>query len=171
MPPKSLFKDKRYIQIFNDLVEDYKKQQIEMAIMNGEIERGDTEGRRQIRNNVGEILKQMIVSKSGIKRPNPIMEGLQDTAEQIYNSQSKKMKDGIKAKKERAQQRYEVGRAEARMEDEEYRAENPNMPVIAVKPQRSVFNRLFQGALKAGRGVISAMRQKRKGEFSDMSGV
>jgi hypothetical protein len=171
MPPKSLFKDKRYIQILDDIVEDYKKQQIEMAIMNGTIERGDKEGRRQIRDNVGKMLNEMIVGKSGIKKPNPIMEGLQDDAEQVYNSQSKKMKERVKAKKERAQQRYEVGRAEARMEDEEYRAENPNMPVIAVKPQRSVFNRLFQGALKAGRGVISAMRNKQKGEFSDMSGV
>lgn len=175
MPPKkivSLLKDPKYMQILGDLVEGYKKEQIEMAIMNGMIQRGDKEARRQIRKDVETMLNEKIVSKSGITRPNPIMEGLQDTAEQIYNSQSRKMKEGLKAKKERAQQRYEVGRGELKMEDEEYQRENPNIPdVVEVKQPKGVFNRLFQGALKAGRGVISAMRKKQRQEFSDMGGL
>lgn len=175
MPPKKtvgLLKDPRYMQILGDLVEGYTKEQIEMAIMNGMIQRGDKEARRQIRNDVETMLNEKIVSKSGITRLNPIMEGLQDTAEQIYNSQSRKKKGAVKAKKERAQQQYEVGRGEARMEDEEYQRENPNIPdVVEVKQPKGVFNRLFQGALQAGRGVISAMRQRQKKEFSNMGGL
>lgn len=175
MPPKKtvgLLNDKRYMQILGDLVEGYTKEQIEMAIMNGMIQRGDKEARRQIRNDVEKMLNEKSVSKLGITIPNQIMEGLQDTAEQIYNSQSRKMKAGLKAKKEKAQQRYEVGRGKARMEDEEYHRENPNIPeVVEVKQPKGVFNRLLQGALQAGRGVISAMRKKQRQEFSHIGGL